>query len=104
MKITWQKTRVEAVEQVNDYTAMMSSGIDVGRIYKIVDGVQAGLWQWAFLLGRAQFRSMSVSGQTVSIQTAKTEVVKTFERYLDTPGSDGGGQSRIPVKREKQGS
>ena len=104
MKITWQKTRMEAVEQVNDYMAMTSSGIDVGRIYKIVDGKQAGLWQWSFLLGRAQFRSIGVSGQTVSIQTAKTEVVQTFERYLDTPGSDGGGQSRIPVKREKQGS
>ncbi|WP_271894406.1 hypothetical protein [Candidatus Phyllobacterium onerii] len=99
MEIKWQKTRVGLEEQAQDFTATNRNGIDVGRVHRIDGGPESGLWCWKFLLGHSQFRLDGVSGVQSSRQLAASQVRKTYERYLETPGSEGGGLSRIPLKK-----
>lgn len=97
--IVWQRTGVETQELSREFTAMGVNGIDVGRIYRIDGGPLKGRWRWIFLLGHSQFRQGIVSGHQASKQRAADQVCRTYRRYLETPGSDGGGQSRIPLKK-----
>ncbi|UXN58785.1 hypothetical protein [Phyllobacterium zundukense] len=99
-KIIWQKTSVGAEEPSHEFTAIAPNGIDVGRIYRIDGGPLKGRWRWIFLLGHSQFRQGIMSGDQASKQRAANQVWKTYERYLETPGFDGGGQSRIPLKKQ----
>ncbi|WP_133123863.1 hypothetical protein [Phyllobacterium zundukense] len=98
-EIVWQKTSLGAQEPSHELTATAPNGIDVGRIYRIDGGPLKGRWRWIFLLGHSQFRQGIMSGDQASKQRAADQVRKTYESYLETPGSDGGGQSRIPLKR-----
>jgi hypothetical protein len=97
MEIRW--TRVGLEEQAQDFTATNRNGIDVGRVYRIDGGPDDGQWYWTFLLGHSQFRVGGTSGVQSSRQRAANQVRKTYERYLETPGSEGGGLSRIPIKK-----
>jgi hypothetical protein len=97
--IVWQKTGIGAQERSQAFTAIAPNGIDIGRIYRIDGGPLNGRWRWIFLLGHSQFRQGIVSGDQPSKQRAAKQVRKTYEHYLETPGSDGGGQSRIPLKK-----
>jgi hypothetical protein len=98
--IVWQKTSVAEQEPSHEFTAMAPNGIDIGRIYRIDGGPLKGRWRWIFLLGHSQFRQGIMSGDQASKQRAANEVQKTYERYLETPGCAGGGQSRIPLKKQ----
>jgi hypothetical protein len=97
--IVWQKTSVGEQEPSHEFTAMAPNGIDIGRIYRIDGGPLKGRWRWIFLLGHSQFRQGVISGDQASKQRAANQVRKTYERYLETPGCAGGGQSRIPLKK-----
>ena len=97
--IVWQKTGIGAQEPSHEFTAIAPNGIDIGRIYRIDGGPLKGRWRWIFLFGHSQFRQGIMSGDQASKQRAIDQVRKTYERYLETPGSDGGGQSRIPLKK-----
>ncbi len=97
--IVWQKTGIGEQEPSHEFTAIAPNGIDIGRIYRIDGGPLNGRWRWVFLLGHSQFRQGIMSGHQASKQKATDQVRKTYERYLETPGSDGGGQSRIPLKK-----
>ncbi len=99
MEIRWQKTRGGLEEQAQDFTATNRNGIDAGRVYRIDDGPEGELWCWKFLLGHSQFRLDGVSGVQSSRQRAASQVRMAYERYLETPGSEGGGLSRIPLKK-----
>jgi hypothetical protein len=99
MEIRWQKTRGGLEEQAQDFTATNRNGIDVGRVYRIDGGPEGELWCWKFLLGHSQFRLDGVSGVQSSRQRAACQVRMAYERYLETPGSEGGGLSRIPLKK-----
>jgi hypothetical protein len=98
MKLVWQKTKSGPDDHWQDFTAVTSGGIYVGRIYRIESGSQAGLWYWTFLLGHSQFRQGTMRGEAVSKRSAADCVRKTYEAYLETPESDGGGKSRIPLR------
>lgn len=52
-----------------------------------------------FLLGHPQFRQGIMSGRQASKQRVTEMVGKTCQLYLETLGSDGGGQSQIPLKK-----
>jgi hypothetical protein len=95
--IVWQKTGIRAQAWSHAFTAIAPNGIDIGRIYQIDGGPLKGRWRWIFLFGHSQFRQGIVSGDQASKQQAAKQVRKTYERYLETPASDG-GQSRIPLK------
>lgn len=97
--IVWQKTCIGSDEESHEFTAVAPNGIDIGRIYRIDGGSLSGRWRWIFLLGHSQFRQGIVSGDQTSKQRAAGQVRKTYESYLETPGSNGGGQSRIPAKK-----
>ena len=97
--IVWQKTSIGALEPSREFTAIAPNGIDVGRIYRIDGGPLKGRWRWIFLLGHSQFRQGIMSGDQASKQRAAGQVRNTYESYLETSGSDGGGQSRIPAKK-----
>ncbi|PSH63349.1 hypothetical protein CU102_24105 [Phyllobacterium brassicacearum] len=97
--IVWQKTGIGAQGPSHEFTAIAPNGIDIGRIYRIDGGPLNGRWRWVFLLGHSQFRQGIMSGHQASKQRAADQVRKTYEGYLETPGSDGGGQSRIPLKK-----
>lgn len=99
--ISWQKTSAGAHKPsyAYEFTASAPNGIDVGHIYRIDGGPLNGRWSWMFLLGHSQFRQGIMSGDQASRQRAADQVQKTYERYLETPGCEGGGQSRIPIKR-----
>ena len=99
MGITWQKTSIGSEEESHEFTAVASNGIDIGRIYRIDGGSLKGRWRWIFLFGHSQFRQGIKSGDHSSKQRAANEVRKAFERYHQTPGCDGGGKSRIPLKK-----
>ncbi|RCW78499.1 hypothetical protein C7476_12430 [Phyllobacterium bourgognense] len=96
----WQKTSAEAQEPSHEFTAIAPNGIDVGRIYRIDGGSLKGRWRWVFLLGHSQFRQGIMSGDQTSKQKAASQIRKIYECYLETPGCAGGGQSRIPQKRQ----
>jgi hypothetical protein len=98
--IVWQKTGVGAQGPSHEFTAIAPNGIDIGRIYRIDGGPLKGRWRWVFLLGHSQFRQGMMSGDQASKQRAAVQVRKIYERYLATPGCAGGGQSRIPPKKQ----
>ena len=97
MEIRWQKTPPRPDGQLQDFTGTNRNGIDIGRVYRIDNGPDLGLWFWTFLLGHSQFRMSDVSGVQRSRPHASQQVASTYQRYLETAGSDGGGLSRIPI-------
>ncbi|MBB3147336.1 hypothetical protein FHS21_003752 [Phyllobacterium trifolii] len=97
MEIKWHKTSFRPDVQLQDFTATNRSGIDIGRVYRIENGPDLGLWFWTFLLGHSQFRMSDVSGVQRSRHHATQQVARAYQRYLETAGSDGGGLSRIPL-------
>ena len=99
MEIKWQNTHSSTERYAHDLTARTANGIDIGRIYRIDTCAKKGRWHWTFLRGHSLFRTGLMSGDQSSKQRAAEHVCKIFERYLETPGSDGGGMSRIPVKK-----
>ncbi|MBZ9654662.1 hypothetical protein [Phyllobacterium lublinensis] len=99
MEITWHRTRVGLIEQSQDFTARNRTGIDVGRVYLIDGGPDDQRWYWTFILGHSQFRMSRVSGVQRSRANAYEQVAKAYQLYLETPGSEGGGLSRIPVRK-----
>jgi hypothetical protein len=93
--IVWQTTCIELGEASHEFTAVAPNGIEIGRIYRIDGGSLSGRWRWIFLLGHSQVRQGTMSGDQASKRLAAGQVRMTYESYLETPGSDGGGQSRI---------
>lgn len=97
--IVWQKTGIGAQDWSHALTAIAPNGIDIGRIYRIDGGPLKGRWRWIFLFGHSQFRQGIMSGDQASKRRAVDQLLKVYNRYIETPCSDGGGQSRVPIKK-----
>lgn len=98
--VVWQKTGIAAQERSSALTAIAPNGIDIGRIYRIDGGSLKGRWRWIFLFGHSQFRQGIMSGDQASKRRAVDQLLKVYNRYIETSCRDGGGQSRIPIKTQ----